>query len=245
MVEIGKVNAGYGKFCSTKCYHLSTRKKIKKTCSHCKKEFSVHPSTIKKGGGLFCSKKCYLENKVIESRVEKICQVCGKTFSILRSWVKKGCGKYCSRRCKFESQQKQSLERICQECGQGFMVYPYVSKDPIRGKFCSNKCKYDWMGKNLSGENSPTWRGGISFEPYGLEWTDELREKIRRRDDYQCAICRLPGKIVHHIDYQKENNIATNLVVLCGNCHSSTNFTRSYWQETLKSLLASRLGYAL
>ena len=38
----------------------------------------------------------------------------------------------------------------------------------------------------LSGENNPMWLGGIEQQPYPIEFNEELREKIRKRDNYQC-----------------------------------------------------------
>lgn len=39
------------------------------------------------------------------------------------------------------------------------------------------------IDKANKGSNSYNWKGGKSKEPYPLEWTEELRESIRNRDD--------------------------------------------------------------
>lgn len=82
------------------------------------------------------------------------------------------------------------------------------------------------MGK-FCGENSPSWKGGISLEPYGLGFSHELRKRIRKRDGYRCQLCGLGregGKrlVVHHIDYDKQNNDPSNLLTLCNPCHART-----------------------
>lgn len=93
----------------------------------------------------------------------------------------------------------------------------------------------------LFGENHPQWLGGISFEPYGLEFNDKLKEQIRERDNYQCQLCwvhqeELPHLLsVHHIDYNKQNNDPQNLISLCLLCHNKTNFNRDYWETHFKS----------
>ena len=46
-----------------------------------------------------------------------------------------------------------------------------------KGKIVSEESK-----KKMSGENHWNWLDGISFEPYGIEFNDELREKIRKRE---------------------------------------------------------------
>ncbi|KKN89671.1 hypothetical protein LCGC14_0235170 [marine sediment metagenome] len=78
------------------------------------------------------------------------------------------------------------------------------------------------------GPNNPAWKGGVSFEPYGLDWTDPLKQLIRNSDDNICQMC---GKVkeentqrcqeldVHHIDFVKMNCDPSNLITLCRSCH--------------------------
>jgi len=77
------------------------------------------------------------------------------------------------------------------------------------------------------------WRGGISFEPYTINWTQTLKRSIRERDKYTCQICgNLQGDWVfdiHHIDYDKKNCNPENLIMLCRPCHAKTNHNRGYW----------------
>ena len=40
-----------------------------------------------------------------------------------------------------------------------------------------------------SKEKNPFWQGGKSFEPYGLEFDNNLRRKIRKRDNQVCMNC--------------------------------------------------------
>ena len=87
-------------------------------------------------------------------------------------------------------------------------------------------------GEN-TGPNNLCWRGGISFEPYSLDWTQTLKRSIRERDRYCCQMCGLPqgdrAHDVHHIDYDKKNCDPKNLITLCHGCHTKTNFNRDYW----------------
>jgi len=59
----------------------------------------------------------------------------------------------------------------------------------------------------------------------------ELREQIRKRDNYTCVICNKFGKHVHHIDYDKQNCVKHNLITLCLICHLKTNINRKYWKN--------------
>ncbi len=85
----------------------------------------------------------------------------------------------------------------------------------------------------MSGSNSPHWRGGISFEPYGLEFNNMLKRSIRERDGQ----CMYPGcgtldnLAVHHVDYDKRNNDPKNLITLCIAHNSKVNFNRDYWEK--------------
>lgn len=38
-------------------------------------------------------------------------------------------------------------------------------------------------------EKHPNWKGGKSFEPYTVDWTETLKRSIRERDKYNCQVC--------------------------------------------------------
>lgn len=87
----------------------------------------------------------------------------------------------------------------------------------------------------LSKENNPNWHGGISYEPYSVDWTEDLKMAIRRRDRYTCICGKEPATIVHHIDYDKKNCDPKNLITLCEKCHCKTNYNRKYWIKYFQS----------
>lgn len=116
-----------------------------------------------------------------------------------------------------------------------------------RKKQLSNTKKEQWASgiyDCMIGENHYNWKGGISFEPYGEEWTKELREQVRKRDNRKCRLCGLIEKFhkseygwslsVHHIDYNKRNHSIENLITLCIRCHTRTNHNREYWEMHFK-----------
>lgn len=100
------------------------------------------------------------------------------------------------------------------------------------GKVASKETKQK-MSLAQKGEKSASWRGGISFEPYGVDFNDAFKLLVRARDNYQCQICGVKETkthhSVHHIDYDKKNNSMGNLITLCPSCHSKTNTNRDYW----------------
>jgi len=113
------------------------------------------------------------------------------------------------------------------------------------GKHFSEKTRKK-MSESRRGGKSHFWKGGISFEPYGLEFNKILKEHIRKRDNCICQECDshqdkiftktgMHKKLyVHHIDYNKKNNKSKNLISLCLYCHSKTNFSRKDWTKHFK-----------
>lgn len=99
-------------------------------------------------------------------------------------------------------------------------------------KIAKNNAQY-WLGKKrpqMSGSLNSNWQGGISFEPYSVDWTQDLKKAIRKRDKYTCRICRKePALDCHHIDYDKKNCNPKNLITLCRRCHTKTNGNRNFW----------------
>jgi len=102
------------------------------------------------------------------------------------------------------------------------------------------------MKTAMLGEKNPMWKGGISFEPYGIEFNNALKLRIRQRDNFTCQMC---GAIensrqhhVHHIDYNKKNNRKENLITLCWSCHMKTNFNREYWEALFKKLMLKKMS---
>lgn len=93
-----------------------------------------------------------------------------------------------------------------------------------------------------AGNNCPSWKGGVSFEPYSPEFDRQLKELIRQRDGYKCQLCGMPEceniekLTIHHIDYIKKNCLPDNLIALCKICNSKVNFNRDYWTKYFKEI---------
>jgi len=179
-----------------------------------------------------------------------VCEQCGKTFEMAPGKYnclrKRKGARFCSTKCAGlfnvkagkEHRQWTRLSRICKQCGTEFWAQPNLIATG-GGKFCSKACQYKYWREQgtFYGENSPMWNGGTSFFPYDLAFTDSLKREIRERDDNQCQICGafeeelgLP-LAVHHIDYDKQNSWAGNLIALCFPCHSRTNQNRAMWTD--------------
>jgi hypothetical protein len=101
-----------------------------------------------------------------------------------------------------------------------------------------NSINTEFKKGEMSGPKSPSWQGGISFEPYTTDWNKTLKRSIRERDRYTCKNCGEPqgdrALCVHHIDYNKKNCNPNNLISLCLQCHIRTNRNREKWIEFFK-----------
>jgi hypothetical protein len=118
------------------------------------------------------------------------------------------------------------------------------TNNPMFGNHHSEETRRVWSQKRkglLSLDKNPNWQGGISFERYGLEFDDALRDKIRERDDHTCNMCLVKDEFsnfpVHHIDYNKKNNSEKNLITLCLRCHLKTNYHRDNWKLWFSGLM--------
>ena len=119
----------------------------------------------------------------------------------------------------------------------------------LMGKHCSPRTEFKKGHKLNEGKNNPMFgkRGqlcpnyinGNSRLPYPLQFSDDLKLKIRKRDNYTCQKCAITEKKhliiygtvleVHHIDYDKQNLDLKNLISLCKTCNIKANKDRDYW----------------
>jgi len=109
-------------------------------------------------------------------------------------------------------------------------------KPPLQGRTIPDKTKKK-MSEAHKGEKNYNFNNWSSREPYGKEWSHELRKQIRITDNYTCQECEMTEEelgyrlSVHHIDFDKQNNDLENLICLCKSCHTKTNFNRENWIE--------------
>lgn len=137
------------------------------------------------------------------------------------------------------------------------------TKDKLSLKFKGKKLSLEHRQKAIknlanhhfqAGEKHRYWQGGISFEPYGIAFNEKLKERVRKRDSYRCQQCfrhqdelfaktgRKYSLMIHHIDYNKKNNVESNLISLCNSCHAQTNFDRVDWTKYFQNRLVNQNG---
>jgi len=245
------------RFCSKACYGKWQSKyacgenaqnwqggKVKLTCMQCGETYAKYPAAAE--GSHFCSRKCCdkwkSENKGKENsqywidRVTSYCEYCGEPFQVLPSEATKR--RFCSLACAGRWQSLHNIGSanpfwkggkvtlLCKTCGRPFQCDQFERDTAC---FCSRSC----AAKSRIGIRAANWQGGKSFEPYPLEFNKEFKQAIRERDDYTCAVCKLKGNNVHHINYVKNDTIPENCITLCKSCHAVTNMERAYWREKL------------
>ncbi len=120
---------------------------------------------------------------------------------------------------------------------------PNYSNNKLKGhKMTKEQCIK--ISKAKKRDKNPAWIDGRSYFPYPSEFNDKLRNKIRKRDNYECQNCDMTQKEhfivygrdieVHHIDYNRKNCNENNLTTLCKQCNLRANYNRNYWKEYFK-----------
>jgi len=143
-----------------------------------------------------------------------------------------------------ETKEKIREARKRQGSNVGMRGRQHTEISKIKMSIAHKGMKKPWVSKIMKekiGVKHPNWKGGISFEPYGMDWTQTLKRSIRERDKYTCRVCgKQQGNIafdVHHIDYDKKNCNPDNLITLCHSCHMATNSNREFWKNYLGGIL--------
>jgi hypothetical protein len=122
------------------------------------------------------------------------------------------------------------------------MKYENPNKDPIVAKRGADKRR---------GPKNGSWNGGTSFLPYCYKFDDNLKQDVRKRDEY---ICQFPGCLctqleslilykdslhTHHIHYDKAN-CYPDLITLCLKHNVKVNWNRSYYEDMFMNMLNNR-----
>lgn len=109
----------------------------------------------------------------------------------------------------------------------------------LKGCF-SEEVLHKWT-ISRSGTRNHQWKGGISKEPYCIEFTKELKDAIKERDEYTCKNPYCIGDnynlVIHHINYIKKDCDWRNLITVCNSCNSKANNNRDYWQGIYSNII--------
>lgn len=223
----------------------NTKKKLHKICEYCQKKFSVNPSLESQK---FCSLKCCYKKRN-ETFIEKKCKWCKNIFYIKPAKRRQ---KFCCHKCwlQFYTGRNNPLfgKGLPKSTKQKLSFAQQGNKNWLGRKHkqeSKDKISQTHQGQNnpmfgRSGPTSPTWKGGLSFEPYNSDFNHSFKCMIRGKYNFSCVECGIPRKKLkqqlhcHHIDYDKKNNTINNVIPLCNQCHMKTNFDRKKWTKFFK-----------
>lgn len=144
------------------------------------------------------------------------CKMCGG--DLLKRWQAKFCSSKCSatynnlhhKTGRFK--HGKFSDKPCEEC----------KKRTTNPKYCSSKCsdvsrKREWERKLLNGEITYGYTNG------------QVRRWLLENREHRCESCKLTewmgqpiNLTMEHKDGNACNNVPSNLLLLCWNCHSMT-----------------------
>lgn len=211
-------------------------------------------------------RKMRLFNKTQEQEIiniflkeEMLCTDIAKKFNchysvIYRLLARKGIS---TKRNRFDWEKKDEIIKRYEEGVSGDAVAKelgisrYLVGEILRKEGIKIRAQKHYMKGKYIGSKHPSWKGGISFEPYGMDFGRKLKKLIKERDGccMLCNVCFEDLKLlkrnvhIHHIDYNKRNNFPQNLLSLCVRCHALTNHNRDKWIPFFQSLLVECYDY--
>ncbi len=172
-------------FCSRACIRKEQHRKGEvKHCEICNKSFYKEPS---KAEGRFCSKKCagVYHSQHFRNGLERACDGCGKMFYIYPSQQKRN-KRFCSRKCQGETRSV-----VCSICGITFLRKTSQLQG-VEHPCCGMRCIAELQRRRMTGEGSPTWKGGlvtVPCEACGAELQRETNQ-LQRGRSFCNMICK-------------------------------------------------------
>lgn len=151
-----------------------------------------------------------------------ICTQCQKEFLVLTKELQRNNGKFCSHACSttYHNLLKPKLNNVvCSNCGLTFHKSPSKMKDSKSGLFFCNRICKD-KAQQLGGLKQ------IQPQHYhsGLAAYREIAKRHHKHCCNRCGYDKLPILEVHHIDRNRNNNLPTNLEILCSRCHDEEHY---------------------
>ena len=200
-----------------------------------------------------------MEYKNVEQKLEYVCPI-GHKHSV--SWVGWYCNDnkcpYCVGNAKLtigfirEEFKKEGYILLTGEYVNSRQKLDYICPEGHKHSICwsnwnhpkKHRCPTCYRLNNV-GHNHPSWKGGISKEPYCQDWGSDLKELVKERDGSKCSnpYCSSndPQDLtVHHIDYNKKSCGPENLITVCRSCNSTANKDRNWHQNWYQAIIYRR-----
>lgn len=145
-----------------------------------------------------------------------------------------------------EQRQKQS-ETLKKRYRSGELIHPMTGRkmsneviERVRRLKLGTTASIETRQKMSEAHIGGYWYGNVRYDDpkYCEKWTANLRERVRAYFGYKCFECGLPQTkrrlSIHHVHYNKKtccDGSPHDMVPLCPECHSKTNFNRDYWED--------------
>lgn len=157
----------------------------------------------------------------------KNCEACSKEFSVRPIDLKRGFGKFCSVKCSSKHQNRRKANLITINCSLCEKIIQRKESQIKKSKsgllFCCKRHKD--LAQRLS--------SGFSLI-YPSHYKDgkfiDYRKLAFDFYEHKCSECQFSNILaldVHHKDANRNNNIITNLQILCANCHTIKHRTKA------------------
>ncbi len=138
------------------------------------------------------------------------CPVCGDLFHVEPMAMKLSLRKTCSMKCKGISSLRGET-RECASCGKQFYVARSIAKRRL-AIYCSNSCSQAPKKKDkVAGGGGYVW---VHCPGHSSATNGGLAPEHRLVAEAKIGRPIVPGEVVHHLDRDKKNNNAVNLLVL-------------------------------
>src|SRR3990167_173329 len=213
MTNKGWFEKGHISWIKNKTHSEEVRKKL--SISH-KGQHSSPETEFKKGlkpwntgkSGYAGRNKGYRHTELSKIKMSEVKK--GKHFS-LQSEFKKGCVPWNKGLKGIQVALRKGGLPKCINCGKILSAYSCKRCENCWNKNHPKGKNHPMYGIHRFGENAPAWQGGKSFEPYSHLFNQQLKDRIRVRDNFICQLCNIPELecshclAIHHIDYDKNN----------------------------------------
>ena len=148
---------------------------------------------------------------MMHTEIYKICSSCEQLFLAKFDKARKKYVSFCSRKCVDEWQRRNRVEVICAWCSRPVWYRPSKVQ-----KCCTAECHFLLKAKE---HRDRVEQGYVFASPQPI------------REDVIGDRCQLCGYNkcwhilhLHHLDGDKKNNVSSNMLCVCPNCHMEIHF---------------------
>jgi hypothetical protein len=162
-----------------------------------------------------------------------ITQRYGCSKRTIHNWL----GRFKIKKWSISERRIQNPTRLCGACSPTKQLFSRLKMSKNHADV-SGKKNPMYNDHRFAGSGNPNWLGGLTDKGYPWYWNETLKNRIKKRDGYQCQECGTKKRLeVHHIDYNKENCDDNNLITLCKKDNLKANYNRTHFKARYEQKL--------